>query len=121
MVYKYKTKKYREEYYKQREIKEFLKRKPKYVEYVGEGERIALRYPKRIHRKGQVVEYKGKLGKVKKVTSRGVYYEEYQKDKTGIISHSKVKFIKNKDWDRHANPQQFAFSSSYPIIAVSDK
>lgn len=51
--------------------------------------------PKKLHKKGEIIEYEGKIGKVKKATSKGIYIQEFKSN--GIIEPTKkIDFISNK-------------------------
>lgn len=86
----------------ERELKVFrekTKGKPTFKEVAREGTRIVAGVPQKTHKKGQLVEYKGKVSRVDKVTKKGVYIIPYKdKDKDGLIEPEKKKvFISDKE------------------------
>ena len=73
------------------------------------GTRRIFKFPTRTHKVGKIVNYKGKLAVVRKVTSRGVHLQEIKINKKGGLLDSKpskkIKFIPEKEYIK-ANPIQ---------------
>jgi hypothetical protein len=97
MAYKVKNKK---RSFTDRELEIFrqkTKGKPTAKQITREGTRVALRIPQRVHKKGQIVEYKDNVGIVDKVTKKGIYVREFKRGKDNIAKPSKsTTFISDK-------------------------
>ena len=57
------------------------------------GERKYWGVSKRVHKKGEIVEYKEGLAKVKKVTKKGVYVQTFKKPNGVIELSKKIEFV----------------------------
>lgn len=63
----------------ERELKVFreeTKGKPTFKELAREGTRVVAQVPRKTHTKGEIVQYKEGLAKIKRVTPKGVYIQE---------------------------------------------
>lgn len=81
-------------------LKKRTKGKPTFKEISREGSRVALDVPKRVHKKGNVVQYKGGLAHITKSTKKGIYVMPYKSN--GILEPQSKKpiFISNKKIDK---------------------
>jgi hypothetical protein len=74
-------------YFKQKEIENLRKKKNvSFIDIERETMREATGMQKIIHRQGAIVEYKGDIAKVKKVTKKGLWLQPFKSN--GIITPS---------------------------------
>lgn len=75
------------------------------------GERKIYQVEERLHKKGEMIEYDDKIGKVKKVTKKGIYVQEFKSN--GIIEPAnKTTFISERKMEEG---KAYPF---YPVIAI---
>ena len=99
MAYKYKSKK---KDFTEREREELFKyakhHKPTILQYLREADRDVAKVPKLLHTKGTQILYKENLGKITKVTNRGVWIEYYScKDGFIDMCDKKKVFVTEKE------------------------
>ena len=108
MTYKLKhpRKKLTPEYWEKREVSGLRKKYHGKLPPVLQITRTAIRrvtdVPERIHTKGKFVQYKDKLGRIKKVTRQGVWIEIFTKpnDKSITFPTKKVVFVSEKKLEK---------------------
>lgn len=104
MTFKIKKKSYgaiQREHYRQEE----QKKPKKFFELTRESMQQITRSPAYEHRKGNVVEHKGKIMVVRKVTSKGVYLQPLEKDNLLDNKFPKQIFVKERDYELHTQPR----------------
>ena len=106
MTYKIKTKKKRRsipkpKYFEQREIKD-LGGHASFQEMARTGTRITAGVHERIYREGNVVEYKGNLAVVEKVSKKGIHLRVHKRGKDGFpsVKAKKSKFLSVKEVEK---------------------
>jgi hypothetical protein len=103
--------------YLEEELK-YLKQKKKLglYEEAKEGERHLFSEPRLIHRKGELVTYKGKLAEVQKVEKNGVWLQPFSP--IGSKKKDEPIFIKERDYVQNTKAIRFlwGFTSNLPVI-----
>lgn len=106
MAFGIKTKKKRRtipkpKYFEQREIRD-LGEHPKFTEQARTGTRITAGVHERIYKEGNVVEYKGNLAMVEKVSKKGIHIRVYKRGKDDFpsIKAKKSKFLSVKEVEK---------------------
>jgi hypothetical protein len=89
------------EYFKEREVRD-LGKHASFQAMARVGTRRSLGVPERIYKEGNVVEYKGNLAVVEKVSKKGIHIRVYKRDKDGFASakSKKTKFLSVKDVEK---------------------
>lgn len=104
MAYKVKHKHQRisKDYWEKRELETFRQKKKKsFGDFAREGTRKTFNIFKTVHKKGQLIEYKERIGKVKKVSRKGIYVELLSKptDKS-LAGKPEMVFISQKEIEK---------------------
>lgn len=98
----------------------YLEKKKKLGLYqeVREGERHFYKNPLLIHRKGELVTYKGKLGEVQKVEKNGVWLQPF--NELGSKVKDEPFFVKEEDYVKNTKAIRFlfGFTSNLPVIEL---
>lgn len=111
---KCRTQKFPDEYYREREISELRKKYHGNIPITKialEGQRISAGYPKKTHRVGSAVIYKGRSYLVTCVSKDGVHLRLIKKSRKGLLEDFKLgkeKFISEKKYSGKAVPQASA-------------
>jgi hypothetical protein len=112
MTYSLKTIRKKEKYYDEKDRRYFEKyrypKKNKYKQFLSaekQYSREQLSVPRLVHKKGQPIEYEGKLARVEKVTNKGVYIQKYSSE-NGLFKKTTKKpvFIPEKEYEKKAYP-----------------
>lgn len=123
MTYKLKNprKKIPTSYWEKREVTELRKKYPhRHLPPALQITRTATRrvagIPEKIHRKGAIVQYKEKIGQIKKVTKRGLWIETFTKPTEKELAYptGKVVFVPEK----RAEKEVYPFFTRLPIYFV---
>lgn len=87
-------------YFEQREIRDVSDKG--FQEQARTGTRITAGIQDRIYRKGAVVQYKGDLAKVEKVTKQGIHIRTYKRGKDDFpsVKAKKTKFLSVEDVEK---------------------
>jgi hypothetical protein len=105
MAFNIKSKKRRKipsaEYFKEREIRD-LPKNASFQDMARTGTRRAFGVPERIYKKGNVLQYKGNLAIVEKVSKKGIHIRVYKKGKDDFpsVKSKKAKFLSVKEVEK---------------------
>lgn len=119
---KHKKQKIPKGYFEERELREtrekYKGKLPPITEISRLGTRRTFQIQKQVHRKGEVVYYKDKIGVVKEVSKQGLHIQLYkQNKKTEFIEPvKKIKFVKEKNVEHQVYP---AFLENVPLGTIA--
>jgi hypothetical protein len=96
------------EYYLKKEIEREKKERHghlKFTDYSKEGTRYFLRVPQETHEVGRAINYKGRLGRINRVTKEGIYVNFFTEGKGINVPSKHETFISEKEVEKNVYPE----------------